>query len=512
MMGVGTATISDQESAVSTVAGRAISATRYDLAVIGGDPAGLWAAQEAIHRKKRVALIVRPSTGLGDPIHAWAVDSALREAGRVARRLAGGAVSGVTPTGAGQIEFRAMIQWVGQTAARLASCPSPEQLAQSGVDRFVGQTVFTGLDTLSVDGHPLRFRRAILAADRRHAPTSIPGAVESECLMAEAIPSLESLPRRLAVAGAGPRACQWAQTFSRLGSEVYLIDPSPHALPGEEPDLVRLIQTQLESDGVRLNFGCQALELQRTGNQRVLVIQRDDRKEKLFVDQILLDTPSVPDLEGLRLDAAGVMCADFRVVVNDRLQTSNRRIFAAGVACGARFAGPEVAEALARLVVHNAFAMWPWSPRPVIVPRWIGTDPEVAAIGWTPSEAAAADVPVDVYQADLAQADRAVLEGGKQGFVKAYVDRMTGRLVGVCVAGEEAGELMGPLSILLAQRLPLSAMATVIPCRPTRFEALQRLAVSQSNAPRPSWCARALGKFRKRRTPQALARSSLRPG
>lgn len=507
-MGAGASAVSEQEPVASLASTRAIPAARYDLVVIGGDPAGLWAAQEAVRLGKRVALVVPPSVELADPIHTWAMDCALREAGRVARRLAGGVVSGLGSAGAGQVEFRAVIQWVGRIAARLADCPSHQQLAQLGVDLFLGQAAFARPDAVSVDGRPLRFRRAILAVGRRNAPRSIADAEESEHLTAEAIPSLESLPKRLAVVGAGARACQWAQAFSRLGSEVYLIDPSPSALPGEEPDVVRLVQGQLENDGVHLDFGCQALEVQRTGNQHVLVIQRDERKEKLFVDQILVDTPTAPALEGLCLEAAGVTCADGCVVVSDCLQTSNRRVFAAGVACGRQFAGPEVAAALARLAVHNAFAIWPWSRRPVTGPRWIGTDPEVAAIGLTPAEAADAGLAVDAYQADLAQADRAVLEGGKQGFVKAYVDHFTGRLVGACVVGEEAGELIGPLSILLAQRLPLSAAATVIPCRPTRFEVLQRLAASHLDASRPSWRARIAARVRgawKRRPNEIIA-------
>lgn len=511
-MSVGGSTTPEQRLVVGAASTRAIPAARYDLAVIGGDPTARWAAQETVRLGKQVALIVPPSVEFADPIRTWAVDCALREAGRVARRLAGGGVSGVGATGAGQVEFHAVIQWAGQIAAQLADCPSHQQLAQSGVDLVQGQAAFIRPDAVSVDGRPLRFRRAILAVGSRNVRTRITGGEESEYLTAEAIPSLDSLPKRLVVVGAGPRACQWAQTFSRLGSEVYLIDPSPNALPGEELDVVRLIQSQLENDGVHLDFGCQALEVQRTGNQQVLVIQRDERKEKLFVDQILMDTPTVPALEGLCLEAAGVVTTERGVVVSDCLQTSNRRVFAAGVACGPQFAGPEVAEAMARLAVHNAFAVWHWSRRPVTVPRWIGTEPEVAAIGLTLAEAADAGLAVDVYQADLAQADRAVLEGGKQGFVKAYVDHFTGRLVGACVAGEGAGELIGPLSILLAQRLPLSAVATVVPCRPTRFGVLQRLATSHLDAPRPSWCARNLSRLRRKPTRQVAGDCSVRTG
>jgi pyruvate/2-oxoglutarate dehydrogenase complex dihydrolipoamide dehydrogenase (E3) component len=124
------------------------------------------------------------------------------------------------------------------------------------------------------------------------------------------------------------------------------------------------------------------------------------------------------------------------------------------------------------------------------VPRLIGTDPEVAMIGLTPGEAAEAHLEVATCRADLADTDLAAIEGREEGFVLAYVERATGRLVGACVAGDGAAELVGPLSILMARSLPLAALAEVIPCRPSGFEALRRLASRWCEGPQPTpWSA-----------------------
>jgi len=470
-------------------------ARRYDLVVLGEDPAGICAAREAARLGKRVALAVRDAGDCAHPSRAWAVDSALRQAGRVAARLAGSTAGG--QLGAGQVDFHAVMDWVGRITTRLSASHSLAQLAEAGIDVFVGRAAFGGPAVVSVDCGELRFRRAVIAAGACPVASSLPGADEAECLTAEALASLRELPRRLAVLGTGPRACQWAQTFCRLGSDVYLIDSGPEILPGEPPEVVRLIRRRLESDGVHVDLGCQGLEVQRTGNQRVLVIQRDDRKEKLFVEQILPDTPSRPRLEGLSLEAAGVRWTPQGVAVDDQLRTSNRHIFAAGAVCGPRFAGPEAAEATGRLAVHNALCLCPWRRRRLSVPRWIGTDPEIAQLGLTPGEAAGADIEIDTHWAELAETDRAVLEGREDGFVLAHVERSTGRLVGACIVGEGAGELLGPLSIVMARNLTLAALAEVVPCRPSGFEVLHRLGRRWSEGRRPSRWSAALAAIRR---------------
>ena len=338
---------------------------------------------------------------------------------------------------------------------------------------------------MEVGGRELLFRKAILATGARSCPATVAGAEQAGCWTAEDLLDLVELPRRLAVIGTGPRPCRWAQIFGRLGSTVHLIGRRRQILPDAEPEAASIVRAQLEKEGISLRLGCDSLAIHRTGTQRAVVVEHEGQKEKLFVDQVLLECPREPNTAGLGLEVAGVAYTERGVIVSDRLATTNRRVFAAGEVCGPEFSPPEVAQAMARLGVHNALPYGRRKLSRLVIPRSTGTDPEVIQLGLTPAEAEARQIEIDTYRADLSERSRAVLDRGEAGFVAVHVRRATGRVVGACVVAREAGELIGPLTVLIAQKLSLAALADVIPCSPSHLEVLKRLADEYRRAPKP---------------------------
>lgn len=472
---------------------------RYDLVVIGDDVGVTRVAQEAARSGRKVALAGRRPGQSVSRAQVWAAVHALRRLARLASRVAGDKAFGGSM--AAGVDFAEAMQWAREVRAKTFLDESPETLARQGIDVYCGRATFTRHDALRVEDCELTFRRALVATGSRPVSTSVDGADQAGCLTSDDVLELEELPRRLAVIGVGPRACCWAQTFRRLGSEVYLIGRGETILPSSEPEAVSLIEGQFEKEGIRFRRGCERLSVRKTGNLWAVTSTRKGRQEKLFVDRVLLDDVREPNTAGLALEAAGVASTARGVLVGGRLQTTNRRVFAAGDVCGDAFFCPEVAEAMARLCLRNAFALFGRKFNQLVVPRAVWTDPEIIQIGLTPAEAAARQIKIDTYRAELAQADAAVPGCAAGGFAAVHVRRGSGRIVGAGVVGEEAGELIGPLALLMAGKLSLGALGDVIPCHPTRFEVLRRLADRFLQAPRPSRWARltaAWGRGRKR--------------
>jgi pyruvate/2-oxoglutarate dehydrogenase complex dihydrolipoamide dehydrogenase (E3) component len=163
------------------------------------------------------------------------------------------------------------------------------------------------------------------------------------------------------------------------------------------------------------------------------------------------------------------------VAVNDCLQTTNPRVYAAGDVCS-RQQFTHAADAMARVCIQNALFLGRKKVSSLVIPRCTYTDPEIAHLGLMPAEAAQQGLEIDTYREELAGVDRAILDGQTQGFAKVHTRRGTGRVVGATIVAAHAGEMIGELTLLMQQRLSLGALAGVIHCYPTQVEVLKRIA------------------------------------
>lgn len=429
---------------------RSKSESPYRLMVVGNGPAAVVAASEAARRGVRVALL--PGEHLAETVPA--------------------AGSGETDPA---VEPALAVQ-IRRIQARCGQGGPVELPDESGIDLFWGQPLFRDRHTVMLRGRELRFRKALIATGSVPLPVRIDGAEQNGCLTPETLAGLTELPRRMAVIGTGPDACQWAQGFCRLGSQVHLIGRDRTILPEEDAQAADVIGARLEQDGVRSHLGCHELAIETTGNLQAVVIGRNGRKEKLLVDRVLICGPRRPNTSGFGLEAAGVAYSDRGVVVGERLRTTTRGIFAAGAVCGMELASPEAAEVTARLAVHNALSLVPRRLNRLVIPCCIRTDPALARVGLTLAEAQQRQIETAAYWGWLNEADASLGERRRQGFIAVYTQRPTGRIIGAVTVAEDADELIAPLVLLMTRRWPLAALAEVAFCRPSRLEVLVDLA------------------------------------
>ena len=422
--------------------------SEYRLVILGGGPAGTFAARAAAARGSRVALV------LPELRQPEADDPA-------------------TPQ---RTEFAGQIRGL-QTQFGLTAPNRP--LDESNVDVFHGRPVFVRRRVVKLGERELRFRKALIATGATTAGDDVEGSAESGCLTSEMLGSITEPPRRLAVIGSDAVACQWAQAFCRFGSQVHLVAREPTILPREDADAAAIIQARFAKDGVRLHLGCRDVAIESTGNLRGVVIGRDGRREKLLVDRILLCGPRCANTQGLGLEAVAVDCNPRGVLVDDRLRTTNRDIYAAGAVCGPEYAAPAAARASARLAADNALRFFSRRMSRLVIPRLIDTRPKLVQAGLTLGEAQARELQLDTYRIELAEADASLAAQRRQGFVAMHVARRRWwswpRIVGATVVADGADELIAPLLLLMTSRRSPAALADVIPCHPSRFELLRQL-------------------------------------
>jgi pyruvate/2-oxoglutarate dehydrogenase complex dihydrolipoamide dehydrogenase (E3) component len=447
-------------------------AATYDLVVLGGGTAGLVSAFGAAGLGARVALVERHLLG-GDCLNTGCVPSkAVIRSARAVGDIRRAAALGVT-TGALDVDFGMVMQRMRRRRAALAVHDSAERLRAAGVDVFFGGAAFADERTVVVDNQRLRFGRAVIATGGRPTAPPVRGLDAVPFLTNETVFSLTELPRRLLVIGAGPIGCELAQAFARFGSTVTVFDQAPQVLPREDAAAAAIVRWSLETDGVRFELGA-ALERadDTAGELRVHYTRNgEERIQTVASDAILVAAGRAPNIEDLHLDAAGIHATKQGVDVNDRLQTSNPRVYASGDVCS-QYKFTHAADAMSRIVIQNALFFGRRKASALVIPWVTYTDPEVAHVGVSDADVAKAGGRLQTITVQLADVDRAVVDDETDGFVRVHHER--GRLRGCTIVARHAGEMIGEVAYAMTHRGTLSGLSSTIHPYPTQAEALRK--------------------------------------
>jgi len=449
---------------------------RYNLVVIGAGPGGLTAAGDAARLGARVALIERNLIG-GDRLNVGCVPSkALIRTARLYAEMRDAEDFGGQVPGNIRISFPAVMERMRRIQARLSRATSALRLSEAGVDVYFGEARFSGTDTVTVAGQMLRFRKALIATGVRPLIPAIPGLAETGYLTNENVFNLTECPRRLLVMGGGPLGCEMAQAFCRFGSHVIIAQDDPMFLPKEERDAAQILSDALARDGVEIHLNTTAVAVRREGDRKIVDLVSDGDRFSVSVDEIAAGTGRAPNVESLDLELADVQYdTETGIHVDDFLQTSNPRIYAAGDVCLER-KFTHTAVASARIALSNALFLGRKRLSKLTIPWCTYTDPEIAHVGLYVREAWDKAIPVRTFTILMHDVDRAVTDGEAEGFVKIHVRQGTDRILGATVVARHAGEMINGLSLAISSGIGLRALARVIHTYPTQAEAIKMAA------------------------------------
>ena len=428
--------------------------SRYHLVVIGAGPAGLVTAMAAAGLGARVALVERQAMG-GDCLNVGCIPS--KSLLEFTRRN-----PGCTADQA--------FTWLRQVRAEAARLDSVDRYRRHGVDVFLGSAHFLDRESVAVDELQFRARRFVIATGARAAMPPIPGLASCNPLTNESLFDLAEPPRRLAILGAGPIGCEMAQAMARLGVDVHLFELADRVLPGESASVGGVLGPALESDGVTLHLGSLVSDV--TVGDDGPILHTDGIS--VAAGQVLVAAGRRANVEGLQLHKAGVELHDRLIVVDKKLRTTNRRIYAAGDVCS-RHKFTHNADAHARIVVQNALFSPTATTSSLIVPRCTYTDPEVAQVGPTHEELDLAGTAYDSYRVEFADLDRGKAAGDRHGFVEVMTQEGRDRILGGTIVGEGAGEQIAGLCLAMNNGLGLSKLGRTMLPYPTRGEYMKHL-------------------------------------
>ncbi len=449
-------------------------APRYHLVVIGAGTAGLVTAAGAAGLGARVALVERHLMG-GDCLNVGCVPSKAIISAAKAWHTAVSAGKLGGPAVAGGGDFASVMERMRSLRAGIAPHDGAERFRGLGVDVFFGEGRFVSPTEAEVGGKRLRFRRAVIATGGRAAAPPIPGLDTAPYLTNETLFSLTELPARFGVIGAGPIGCEMSQAFARLGSRVSLFEMSGGVLPREDPDASAVVEASMRADGIDLQLGVKVVEVERLEDGIAVRTERGGEAAETVVDALLVAVGRAPNVEGLGLEEAGVRFERGGVLVDSRLRTTNRKIFACGdVASAYKFT--HTADAQARIVIQNALFFGRKRTSELIIPWCTYTSPEIAHVGLHADDAADLGIEVDTLTVPMAEVDRAVLDGDDGGFLRLHVKRGGDKIVGATLVASNAGDIIGEISLAMTAGVGLEKIAATIHPYPTQAEVIKKAA------------------------------------
>ena len=449
----------------------------FDLLVIGAGAAGLSVAAGAAQLGVKTALVERDRMG-GDCLNNGCVPSkALLAAAHTADAIRGAGRFGLRAASP-EIDWDAVRAHVHGVIAAIAPNDSETRFAGLGVTVLRGEARFTSPDSIEVNGRPLTAKRFVIAAGSRPAVPPIPGLAAVPYWTNANLFALPERPAHLLILGGGPIGLEMADAFSGLGCRVTVIEASTIA-NRDDPELVEGLRLALTRRGIALLEGTPVAAAEPGP---VLVLQDGRRIEG---SHLLVATGRRPNVEALNLEAAGVAVSRLGIVTDAGLRSpGNRRVYAVGDIADPVGVGPRAfthaALYHAGIVIRRALFRLPAKVDYAALPHVTYTNPELAQTGVTEADATAAGRAVQVLRWPLSENDRAIAERDETGLVKLVVSG--NRIIGAGILSPHAGEMIGPWTLAIARKIPLSALAGMIVPYPTRSVAGKRAAGSYFTA------------------------------
>ena len=444
----------------------------YDLAIIGAGSGGLSFAAAAAQFGQKVILFEKGKMG-GDCLNYGCVPSkALIAAAKHAHVFRTSGPYGIAAAEP-KVDFKKVRDHIRKVIAAIEPHDSAARFEKLGVKVVLGAAKFRDAKTLESGGGIFSAKRIVIATGSRPAVPAIPGLETVAYFTNETIFENSVLPKHLIIIGGGAIGMELAQAHRRLGSAVTVIEAFT-PLAKDDPELAAVVLESLRRDGVKI-FAETAIKKISKAKSGIAI--ETARHGKITGSHLLVATGRAANVEGLNLEAAGVVYTAKGVTVDKGLRTSQKHIYAIGdVAGGLQFT--HVANYHAGLVIRNPLFRLPVSNRCDIIPHVTFSEPELAQVGFTEAQALKDYGPsIMVVRWPFLDNDRAQAEGKTTGLIKAVIGKR-GRILGVGIVGANAGEVIQPWVLAMNEGLKIRAIAGMVAPYPTLGEINRRVAVN----------------------------------
>ena len=461
----------------------------YDMATIGGGAAGLVTSYITTTLKAKAALIEQTKMG-GDCLNTGCVPSkTLIRAAKMAHQSAQWKKFQrhhppieEKEEKKDEVNFSQVMDHIQAVIKKIEPHDSVERYTELGVDCFKGTAKIISPWEIEVNGKIITTRFITVASGARPFTPPLKGLSEIDYLVSDNLWKLTEQPQRLVVLGGGPIGVEMAQSFSRLGSEVFIVEKGPRLLTREDPEAAHLLQKKLESEGIHCLTGYDVVEVAKRGKQgeqgeplehKELICQREGKETKIPFDELLVAVGRKARTKGFGLEELGVkLNPNGTIEVNQWMQTNFSNIYACGDVTGP-YQFTHMASHQAWYCAVNALLgrLKKFKVDYSTVPRATYTDPCIASVGATLQELKKNEIDHEVVQYELNDLDRAICDGHDDGFVKVFVSKKGAKILGAVIVGNRADDLIMEFNLAMKHGLSLNKILSTIHPYPTMSEA-----------------------------------------
>lgn len=462
----------------------------FDLVTVGGGSAAFAAAIKAAELGARVAIIEKGTIG-GTCVNVGCVPSkTLIKAAELCYHSAYPNFQGLTACPPPS-DWRRVVQQKDELVATLRQDKYVRVAEQyANITILKGEARLSGGRSLEVDGRRYTPGKILIATGSHPWAPPIPGLAEIPYLDSTAALSLPELPESMIVIGAGSVGLELAQLFGRFGVRVMIFEAQPHLAAAAEPEIGRALTQYLEGEKIRACVNAVIERIDRVKDQYEVHARLDGRLEVCTAKQLLVATGRRPKTDGLGLELAGVQTgAHGEIVVNEYLQTSNPDIYAAGDCIGnpmyvyvAAYAGGLAAEN----ALTGAGRLYDLSALPSVT----FTDPQMASVGLTESQARAQGLKIKTAVLNLKDVPRAQASRDTRGLMKLIAEEETGRLLGAHALAADAGEVIQEVTLAIRFGLTIADLTGTFHPYLTMVEGIKLAALTfEKDVAKLSCCA-----------------------
>lgn len=442
----------------------------HDLIIIGGGPAGYVAAERAGAKGLRVLLIERAQLG-GVCLNCGCIPSkALLSATKRYYDAKHGAVYGLDVTGA-TFDF-ARAQSHKTTVMDTLRKGIGGLMKKHKVEVVTGEATLRADRSVAVGEQVYTAPNILLATGSSPARPPIPGHDLPHVVDSTGLLNLTALPKQLVIIGGGIIGCEFACCFGSLGIPVTVIEMLPEICPTVDPDIARLLRTELARKSITFHTGAKVEAITAADVRFTL----EGKTQTVAADCVLLATGRRPNVRGLGLESLNVDFDDRGVRINDRCATNIPGLWAAGDVTGRTWLA-HAASRMAEVVVHQLTGR-PDHMRFDAIPGVVYTAPEVATVGLTEAQAKARELPVRTAKLPLTISGRFLAEqAGGRGLVKVIVHAETNVLLGVHMIGGACSEMIFGAAAMLEAEFRVRELEDLVFPHPTASEILRETAM-----------------------------------
>lgn len=342
-------------------------------------------------------------------------------------------------------------------------------LEKMGVDLVMGEAQFVSPHAVRVGNEVYEGERFLIGVGSESVLPPFEGVEQG--ITSKELLFMENLPKSMVVIGGGIIGMEFAHVFASAGSKITLLQRGERVLKSEDPESSRVIEEISRNRGMDIRLQCDVLKIEKAGEKKVVHAKGPEGEFQIEAEVVLIAAGRKPSIEGLNLQAAGVEYTNRGIQVNEFLQTTSERIYAAGDAIGGYMFTP-IAAHQAKIAVRNALKGNHVQPDYRYMTRAIFTLPPIGSVGLNEEEARKEGLDVAVGKLPYAHSGTAILLGETEGHMKILIDKRTKQIVGAHFIGADADELIHLVTVAMKGNLTMDDFIEMIPVHPTLAESL----------------------------------------